>query len=276
MRTSTKPIETGCQFTIKVFFMNVLFKFDPLLYRFVLTFLVGLLLQTACYAQDDQPKQSSPAAIASPAESIRPGINKKFLDPELKVEDWVKLFEVESREVFSARNNLLDALDLKPEMHVADIGAGTGLFTTLFADQVGPKGCVYAVEISLPFLKHLRDLAREHQQQQVIPVLCDEDSVRLPYQTIDVAFTCDVYHHFEYPQATLKTILSALKPGGRFVVVDFEKIPGVTREWILGHVRADKQTVKKEIEQAGFEFVEQKKVAGFQENYVLVFRKPAR
>ena len=214
------------------------------------------------------------AKFRPPTDSVRPGINDKFLDPNLKIDKWVKLFEGESREVFSARSNLLDALNLKPGMHVADVGAGTGLFITVFADQVGPKGCVYAVELSLPFLKRLRDVAKD--QKQIIPVLCDEDSVRLPYQSIDVAFTCDVYHHFEYPQKTLKSILSALKPGGRFIVVDFKKIPGVTKEWIMKHVRADKQTVKKEVLQAGFEFVEEKEVRGIQDNYVLVFRKPAQ
>ncbi len=214
------------------------------------------------------------ARFRPPSDSVRPGINEKFLDPNLEVEKWIKLFEGESREVFSARSNLLDALDLKPGMHVADIGAGTGLFITVFADQVGPQGAVYAVEISLPFLKRLREVAKD--QKQIIPVLCDEDSVRLPYESIDTAFTCNVYHHFEYPQKTLKSILSALKPGGQFIVVDFEKIPGVTKQWIMKHVRADKQTVKNEVLQAGFEIVEEKQVRGIQENYVLIFRKPAR
>lgn len=254
--------------------MNISIKLKRSLSRFLLAILAATFMHTVCFAQQKQAEQSSEAKKASPTDSIRPGINEKFLDPELKIEKWIELFEGESREVFSARSHLLDALNLKPGMHVADIGAGTGLFITVFADQVGPKGCVYAVEISLPFLKRLRDVAKN--QKQIIPVLCDEDSVRLPYRSIDVAFTCDVYHHFEYPQKTLKSILSALKPCGQFVVVDFEKIPGVTKEWIMKHVRADKQTVKKEVLQAGFEFVEEKKIKGIQENYVLIFRKPAR
>jgi len=48
----------------------------------------------------------------------------------------------------------------------------------------------------------------------------------------------------------------------------------VSRDWLLEHVRADKTTVRQEIEQAGFEFVAEKKMKGFQENYFLVFRKP--
>lgn len=237
-----------------------------------------LLTGTAAPAQETAaPPVSSPPAESSAesaAESVRPGINKNFLDPDLDVEEWSKRFAMESREVFTARNEVLDALELKPGMRVADIGAGTGLYATLFADQVGTTGWVYAVEIAAPFVAHLRDVARKHQQGNVTPVLCDEDAIRLPPESIDLAFTSDVYHHFEYPQSTLKSILSALKPGGRLVIVDFERIPGVSREWILGHVRADKQTVKQEIEQAGFVFDQEKKITGFAENYFLVFRKP--
>ncbi|TWT59696.1 class I SAM-dependent methyltransferase [Rubinisphaera italica] len=213
-------------------------------------------------------------AKSLPTKSVKPGINENFLNPNLKVEEWVERFEVESREVFTARNEVLAALELQPGMRVADVGAGTGLYTTLMADQVGSEGWVFAVEIAVPFVEHLREVARKHNQTNVTPVLCDEDAINLPPELLDLVFTCDVYHHFEYPQSTLATILSALKPGGRFIVVDFEKIPGVSRDWLLEHVRADKTTVRQEIEQQGFEFVAEKKMKGFQENYFLVFRKP--
>jgi predicted methyltransferase len=72
----------------------------------------------------------------------------------------------------------------------------------------------------------------------------------------------------------LASIHAALQPGGELVVVDFDRIPGVSREWLLTHVRADKKTVRKEIEAAGFRFVEDVPVAAFQENYLLRFRKP--
>ncbi|MBB03010.1 MAG: SAM-dependent methyltransferase [Planctomyces sp.] len=225
---------------------------------------------------------AQPAAVAEPEtqqqtqESVKPGINDNFLDPDLDVDSWVERFEVESREVFAARNEVLAAIDLKEGDRVADIGAGTGLYVTLFANEVSATGWVYAVELAVPFAEHLRDVAQKHDQTNVTPTLCDPDHIRLPPGSIDVAFTSDVYHHFEYPQKTLASIYSALKPGGRFVVVDFEKIPGVTREWLMDHVRADKQTVKAEIEQAGFEFVAEKKIEGFQENYLLVFRRPQR
>ena len=62
--------------------------------------------------------------------------------------------------------------------------------------------------------------------------------------------------------------------GGRLVVVDFERIPGVSREWILGHVRAGKETFAKEIESVGFTKRTEIEVPGLKENYFLVFTSP--
>src|SRR5262245_16571787 len=74
--------------------------------------------------------------------SVRPGINKPFENPD--VPEFIGKFETESREIFAQRKEIVAACELKPGMRVADIGAGTGLFTHLFAKEVGPKGKVYA------------------------------------------------------------------------------------------------------------------------------------
>src|SRR5207247_331024 len=77
----------------------------------------------------------------------------------------------------------------------------------------------------------------------------------LPEASINLVYTCDTYHHFEHPGETLQSIRRALKPGGRMVVIDFQKIPGETHQQRIDHVRADKETAIKEIEAAGFRFV---------------------
>ena len=79
---------------------------------------------------------------------------------------------------------------------------------------------------------------------------------------------------FEQPQATMKSVFDALRPGGRLVMLDFERIPGVTRPWLLEHVRAGKEVFRKEIEEVGFAFVREIEVPGIEENYVLEFAKP--
>ncbi len=202
--------------------------------------------------------------------SVKPGINARYLAPDLKVDEWVARFEVESREVFVHRHAVVAACQVQAGVRVADVGSGTGLYTRLFADVVGDDGWVFAVDIVPAFLQHV---LRTVESENVTTVLCTERSVRLPPESVDLAFICDTYHHFEYPRSTMTSLHKAIKSGGTLVVVDFERIPGVSREWTLGHVRAGKEIVRKEIEDVGFEFMEEVEVDGLQENYMLRFRR---
>src|SRR5262245_47107817 len=115
-----------------------------------------------------------------------PKINEPFRKPDVKA--YVKRFETESRENYAHRHEIVAALGLEPGMAVADIGAGTGLFTRMFAEQVGPTGRVYAVEIARPFLNHIAADARKRRQPQVVTVLGSQDSTNLPEGSVDLVF----------------------------------------------------------------------------------------
>ena len=220
------------------------------------------------------PAAPLPAPAAATAEtSVKPGINEDFLDPELDVAKFEQRFEGESREVFVHRARIAALLQLRPGMAVADVGAGTGLYTLLFAPKVGAEGRVYGVDIAPNFVEHIRRAAAERDLPQVEARLCSERSVELPAASVDLVFVCDTYHHFEYPMATLASIHAALRPGGELVVLDFVREPGVSREWILDHVRAGEAVVRQEIEAAGFTFVRREATPFLQENYVLRFRR---
>ena len=104
-------------------------------------------------------------------------------------------------------------------------------------------------------------------------MLAPQDSVSLPPTSVDLIFLCDTYHHFEFPRSTMASIARAMKPGAELVVVDFERVVGKSRPWILGHVRAGKKVFREEIEGAGLTFVEQVEVEGLKENYFLRFKK---
>lgn len=206
-------------------------------------------------------------------ESVKPGINDRFLDPTLDVSEWLGRFEIESREVYAARERILDAMNLKPGQTVADIGAGTGFYSRLFASEVGEQGWVFAVDISPKFLAHINSQAGNDGVANITSVLGTGRSIRLPPNSVDVVFICDTYHHFEFPKSTVASIHRALKPGGTLVVIDFERIPGESREFIMGHVRAGKEVFKKEIVEAGMHFVEEVPIPSFKENYFLRFQK---
>jgi predicted methyltransferase len=212
-------------------------------------------------------------AVCCPAlaqeKSVRPGINKPFENPDVK--EYVGKLETESREVYAKRQEIVRACGLKPGMVVADVGAGTGLFTRLFAREVGLAGKVYAVDIAPKFVEHVEKTCKEAGLKNVRGVVCTPTSVELPENSVDLVFICDTYHHFEFPQRTLASIHRALRPGGRVVLVDFQRIPGKSSLWILGHVRAGQEVFVKEIEAAGFKQAGEEKF--LKENYLVRFVK---
>lgn len=213
------------------------------------------------------------AAPPSDSSVLPKDLNEPFRSPDLDVEEFVERFEGESREIYRERDAILDVLALSPGMDVADVGAGTGLFTFPMARAVGADGTVYAVEIAPRFLEHIEERAASEGLQNLRTVLCTEEDSRLPKASVDVIFVCDTYHHFSHPEATLASLHRALRPGGRLVVVDFERIPGVSREWLLDHVRAGKEVFRAEIEAAGFVLDREVEVAGLEENYCLTFTR---
>lgn len=222
-----------------------------------ITVFIALLFSTAVFAQET---------------SVKPGINDKFRDPKLKVDEWTQKFETESREIFHQREKIIAAVALKPGMKMADIGAGTGLFTVPFALAVGGNGKVYAVDIAKNFIEHIRALALKASAANVETILCTDRSVELPEGSIDLAFICDTYHHFEFPQATLASLHKALKPGGELVLIDFKRIPGESSDFVMGHVRAGQEVFESEIAAAGFEKVGEVKDV-LKENYFVRFRR---
>jgi len=201
--------------------------------------------------------------------SVRPGINKPFEKPDVK--EFTGKFEVESREIFAKRQEIVAACKLKPGMAVGDIGAGTGLFTRLFAKEVGPSGKVFAVDIAPQFIEHIEKTCKEQDLKNVVGIVCKQDSAELPANSIDLAFICDTYHHFEFPFKTMASIHRALRSGGQVVLVDFHRIKGKSSEWVLNHVRAGQEVFTKEILTAGFRQVQEEKF--LKENYLVRFEK---
>jgi predicted methyltransferase len=209
-------------------------------------------------------------SLAAQEKSVNPGINKTFETPD--VAEFVGRFEREGRDVFDHRREVVAALELKKGMAVADIGAGTGLFTRMFSPLVGEEGKIYAVEISDEFVEHIEKLAREQKLNNVTTVLCTPDSSELPPASIDLAFICDTYHHFEFPHKTMRSIHKALRPGGQVVLIDFHRIEGVSSDFVMGHVRAGQEVFSKEILDAGFRQVDEKKGL-LKESYFVRFEK---
>jgi copper chaperone CopZ/predicted methyltransferase len=214
----------------------------------------------------DEPPTHGPATY--PAE-----MNKKFVDPNAEIEPFVRRFENQSRDIYVKRQDIVRSVGVRPGDAVADIGAGTGLFTLLFARQVGPMGTVYAVDIAPAFLKHI---AEEAQKQEgggtITPVLNTQDSAMLPPNAIDLAFICDSYHHFEHPDKMLASIHRALRPNGRLVIIDFD-LRKDSSDFVKQRARAPKEVYDREITAAGFEPTDTKDAPAIKDNFYAEFRR---
>lgn len=213
----------------------------------------------------------APVCAQSPPAGADPKINQQFLDADPRL--WAGRFEGESREVFHKRADVVAVSGAAPGMVVADVGAGTGFFAMLFAQRVAPGGRVIAVDISKPFLEAIAERARRESPGNVETRLGTHTDTGLPEGAVDIVFTSDTYHHFEQVAPILASIRRALKPGGRFIVVDFERIAGVTAPSLMSHVRAGKETVIAEVERAGFRLREEVRSLGLRENYYLIFER---
>ena len=209
------------------------------------------------------------APLHADEQSIRPGVNRNYENPDWR--QWVQTFESPRREVYAKRQAIVEASAVRPGMVVADIGAGTGLFTRLFATSVAPTGKVYAIDISTTFIDNILRTCREQGLTNVEGIVNPPRETGLPDASVDLAFVANTYHHFEYPHSMLASIRRALRRDGRLIVIDFHRDPRLNTPWIIGHVRAGKDTVIGEIRAAGFRLVADQPV--LRSNYFLVFEK---
>ncbi|MEZ5541746.1 MAG: methyltransferase domain-containing protein [Pseudomonadota bacterium] len=210
-------------------------------------------------------------AAAAPAQqqSVRPGINRAYEHPDWQ--QWVSTFERRGREVYDRRAEIVAASGARPGLDVADIGAGTGLFTRLFARAVAPGGTVYAVDISATFIGNILRTCREQGLDNVRGIVNSGHATGLPDASIDLAFVTATYHHFEYPADMLASIQRTLRTGGRLIIIDFRRDPRISSPWVMAHVRGDRAAVIREVQAAGFRLVDDKPL--LRTNYFLEFLK---
>jgi len=176
---------------------------------------------------------------------------------------------------------LVSHLGLGKGSVIADIGAGNGRDTWVFAGIVGEKGKVFAEEIAENQVKSLKNSAKEKNLSQVVAMLGTSVSPCLPDDSVDLVYMNRVYHHFARPREMLRGIWRSLKPGGHLVIVDQRR--GTLQDWVPRHERERKHywiaetTVVREAREEGFGFVECAEEYWHEKRpFVLVFQRPLK
>src|SRR5690349_22103410 len=85
---------------------------------------------------------------------------------------WLERPERENEE---APSKAIDLLELKPGMAVADIGAGSGYYSSRIAKRVGPAGHVYATDIQQGVIDLLERRIRAENIANMTTILGAQD-----------------------------------------------------------------------------------------------------
>jgi len=218
--------------------------------------------------QQDQQQTEQQPELCAPQQS-EPDSNRKSQRPPRK----------DSKQRAEPLPALAERFELGEGDTVADIGAGNGRDSWVFAEIVGSAGTVFAEEITESKVAAIKKGAEERKLSQVKPVLGRVDDPCLPEAAVDFAFMHYVYHHVTKPREMLRGIRRALKPGGYFVVVDRHR--GTLRDWVPREERGPRHfwiaetTVVREAREEGFLFVACAEDCWPQDDqFVLVFQRP--
>jgi len=222
------------------------------------------------------PAQAAQKDIAVPYESLTrasdDGIGKRYLGREIanvighRGAYWL---ERSSRALEERPDLLIKALALKPEMVVADIGAGTGYFSAPMARRL-TQGRVYAVDIQPEMLALMERYKAESGIENVELVLSTESDPKLPDAVLDLALMVDAYHEFEYPFEMMQGVVESLKPGGMAVLAEYRGEDRLST--IKPHHKMTQRQTKKEMSAVGLDWV--KTDESLPEQHLMFFQKP--
>jgi FkbM family methyltransferase len=162
-------------------------------------------------------------------------------------------------------------MKLKPADVVADVGAGTGYFSFRIS-RVVKQGKVFAVDIQPEMLAVIEKRKKELKVDNVIAVKSEETETNLQGNSVDVALMVDVYHEFSFPREMMQSVVTALKPGGRVVQIEYRgEDPNVPIK------RLHKMTVaqaRKEMAAVGLAWKETKNF--LPQQHFIVYEKPVK
>ena len=174
-----------------------------------------------------------------------------------KADEWIATLEGPQRIATQKVDAVLSQLALKPGMVVADVGAGSGLFSRPLAKAVAPTGKVYAVDIQQDLLDHINQRAKQENIGNIQTVLGEYDDPKLPARNVDLAFINDVLHHIQHRAVYLKALGTYMKPGGRIAIIEMDKNDPKTPHRNQPELLVAREEILQWMSDAGFKLVQE-------------------
>jgi len=180
-------------------------------------------------------------------------------------EKWAQVFDDPARDVWQKPHEVIQALKLKPDAIIADIGSGTGYFSARFANMT-PQGRIYGVDTEPDMVIYLAERAKREGLKNITAVQAKPGDPRLP-ERADLVILVDVYHHVDQRERYFRQLQESLKPGGRLAIIDFtmDSPNGPPKS-----ARIAPEQVKAEIARAGYTLAEEHSFLPNQ--YFLIFK----
>ena len=203
--------------------------------------------------------------LAAPAHAQSPATHQHSFSG---AEQWAHVFDDPKRDAWQMPHEVIQALALKPDAVIADIGAGTGYFAVRFANMV-PQGRVYGVDIEPDMVKYLAERAKREKRDNVVAIAGAPDDPKLP-EKADLILMVDVFHHIDDRARYFRKLRASLKPGGRIAVIDFRLD---SPEGPPKAARIAPERVIAELKDAGYSLAKQHRFLPKQ--YFLVFQPEA-
>jgi ubiquinone/menaquinone biosynthesis C-methylase UbiE len=164
----------------------------------------------------------------------------------------------------------MDALRLKPDDRVLEVGAGPGYVSLTLAERVGPEGVVYAVDRSAEALAYLERLQNERGVRQIRRLAADASALEGADLRADAALVSMVLHHADDPAGILRNLHRILPPHALVVVAEFHP-SGPCEHGAPRTCRLAPEQVEAWCESAGFSVLRCRRQSP--EHYMLVARR---
>lgn len=165
-------------------------------------------------------------------------------------EQWSRVFDDPQRDAWQKPQHVIQALGLKPDAVIADLGSGTGYFSVRLARSF-PAGRVYGLDTEPDMVKYLAERAQREGLANLKALQARPASPQLP-EPADLIVLVDVYHHVEGRERYFRALQAALRPGGRVAVIDF-RLDAPEGPPVAARIPPDQ--VRQEMQRAGYELV---------------------